>query len=215
MNTNYDSYKSIISLDIETQGQPDSLAIFEPKFEQDKRLTDPAKIEASNQAKRDDWQQEGALKAERGRIIGVGYSINGATPEVATSLTDESSLIHVILNLFTDCPDALFVGHNLLGFDLPFIRRRCWMNGISFPFAKADKWNPWTIRTFDTMKEWQLGNSRDMVSLDSLARGFGYGGKLGSGKDFAKLLQEDEGAAWAYLSRDVELSYKVARRMIP
>jgi hypothetical protein len=210
---NYNTHTNLIALDIETAPLPDSLALFDPSFEPDKRLTDPAKIEAALEAKRLDWLADGALKAERGKIIAFGYCVNGG--KVFTHLSDdEATLLPLILRVLQDVGDGTLVGHNLTGFDLPFIRRRCWMTGLAFPFAKADKWNPWTFRTFDTMKEWQLGNSRDMVSLDSLARGFGLGGKLGNGKDFAALMRTDKDAARDYLVRDVELSFKVAERMM-
>jgi len=106
-------------------------------------------------------------------------------------------------------------GFNILGFDLPFIRRRCIILGIPFEFYnRENKWQPWAFSTYDAMLDWQCGNYRDAnISLDTLSRALGVGKKTGSGADFAKLYAEDRDAALAYLRNDVLLTDAVCERM--
>src|SRR5258705_7040099 len=63
------------------------------------------------------------------------------------------------------------VGHNILGFDLPFIFQRCLVHGISVrPFVNLGEFNVRGV--FDTMHHWWLGAKRH-VSLDDIAWALG------------------------------------------
>ena len=59
------------------------------------------------------------------------------------------------------------VGHNIIGFDLPFIFQRCIVNELQVPnFVNLAEFNVRGV--FDTMHRWWLG-ARRTVSLDDLA----------------------------------------------
>jgi predicted PolB exonuclease-like 3'-5' exonuclease len=59
------------------------------------------------------------------------------------------------------------VGHNVVGFDLPFIFQRCLVNNIDVrPLVKITDFNARCV--YDTMHQWWLG-SRNRVALDDLA----------------------------------------------
>ena len=63
------------------------------------------------------------------------------------------------------------VGHNIIGFDLPFIFQRCLVQGMQVrPFVNLSEFNVRGV--FDTMHRWWLGAKRN-VSLDDLAWALG------------------------------------------
>lgn len=68
----------------------------------------------------------------------------------------------------------VIVGHNILGFDLPFLYRRSMICGVK-PSFELLKGKPWDIADYiyDTMNRWQMGNFREFVGLEELALAFG------------------------------------------
>lgn len=112
--------------------------------------------------------------------------------------------------------DGRFVGHNIHGFDLPFLIRRSWINGIDVPQGvMAGRY--FAGKFVDTMQLWGCGG-RDFVSLDAICKCLGVPGKGDdcSGADFARMF--DEGGesrmkALAYLANDLEMTQAVAEAM--
>lgn len=84
-----------------------------------------------------------------------------------------------IIALFFDSlrADHQLVGHNIIGFDIPFITRRALVLGVKLPpdYLWPRNLKPWDKRVFDTMQE--LGGG----SLNSLAEAFGIEGKSNHG----------------------------------
>ena len=69
----------------------------------------------------------------------------------------------------------VFVGHNLVGFDLRFLFQRSVMLGIRPPIWMPVNPKPWDESVFDTMTAWSGFGNR--VSLDKLCRAFGIAAK--------------------------------------
>lgn len=234
----------IFTFDIETAPAPDSFEKFEPVFEPKeeeqpripKNLKDPVKIaeaeaalvermaewerkrgESVNEA-RESWLQEGALKAERGRILAIGWKTKGQDVVIHHSAKDEGEVIRQFIQDVKDAIEHGFTiaGFNIMGFDLPYIRRRCLILGIPFPFFdRNEKWKPWKMLTYDAMLDWQSGAfGQKFASVDDLARGFGVGKKTGDGSKFAKLYAEDRPAALAYLTNDVVIEEGICEWML-
>ena len=68
-----------------------------------------------------------------------------------------------------DCDEL--VGHNIIGFDLPFIFQRCLAHALQArPFVNLGDYNVRGV--FDTMHRWWLGAKRH-VSLDDIAWALG------------------------------------------
>lgn len=191
------------------------LATFEPEFKADGRLKDPEKIAADIDAKASAWIEDSPLRAERGQVLAIGYSFNGKDVQISSG-DDESEILRCFTQMLATHSDKLtFAGFNILCFDLPFIRRRCVILGIPFPYYnQRDKWNPWKFETYDAMVDWQSGNRQDSISLDKLARGLGVGKKNGNGAMFHKLLKTDPGAAMGYLENDVLTTYAVCEKLL-
>ena len=106
-----------------------------------------------------------------------------------------------------------WIGHNVIEFDLRFLKQRAMVNNVRptvvIP-ADARHGN----NVFDTMKEW--AGWKGYVSLDKLAKAFGFEGKEGmSGTDVWPAFQAGEYEKIAeYNKSDVELTRKVYRRMV-
>lgn len=71
-----------------------------------------------------------------------------------------------ILEQFTDIagkimskyPKMQWVGHNIKGFDMPYIVKRCLVNGVSVPKDfHFQKRKPWENCLLDTMDIWKFG----------------------------------------------------------
>src|SRR5947207_4302392 len=74
--------------------------------------------------------EKGALDALTGRIVCIGLLIDDGRNISEATIADEDEL--KILTEFwgTIQPTDVLVGHNVLEFDLPFIRQRSWIFGI-------------------------------------------------------------------------------------
>lgn len=218
----------LFCFDIETEPQPadELLARFNPVFEPAGNLKDPEKIAADIAAKLQKWIDDSALHAERGRILAFGFSVRGSGPTVIHGEDEEDLLFQIIASLRDAIQDGeLISGFNIIGFDLPFIRKRCLINGIRFPwYNPLEKWNQWGFKAYDAMLDWQCGvrgggtaeqNAQTKLQrLDTVARALGVGQKTGDGANFAKLYREDRGAALEYLRNDVSLTRAVCERLL-
>lgn len=89
--------------------------------------------------------------------------------EEVTGIEHHTGMAHTALT---------FVGHNIVGFDLPFIKHRSIINGVKPPlaFRKAFDAKPWGGEVADTMLMWSADRER-RASMDKLCRAFGIPGK--------------------------------------
>lgn len=71
-----------------------------------------------------------------------------------------------------------FVGHNLIGFDLPFLKHRSIINRVipTLSMRKAFDAKPWGNEVADTMLMWSADKEK-RVSMDKMCRAFGIPGK--------------------------------------
>lgn len=203
-----------------------------PKFDEAMvklgNLKDPEKIAAKiaeAKAEHDaETRGKAALSALTGRVLAIGYRSERATliNHVAAIEGGEVGLLTQFWGRYDKSkPERRpFVGHNITGFDVPFLVRRSWLLGVVVPHGITDPSGRYLDRTFrDTMQVWQCGNWRDsFVSLDALGRALGLGGKTEGvgGADFARLYfgtPEERAKALEYLTRDVDLTYQVAQKL--
>lgn len=83
---------------------------------------------------------------------------------------DEKEIITKFWEIAKDV--ELFVGHNIMGFDFPFIYKRSVINNIK-PRMDINFARYRSHPIFDTMQEWEKWNSRGFTSLDAMAKIFG------------------------------------------
>ncbi len=113
---------------------------------------------------------------------------------------------------------SVWVGHNIHGFDLPFLIRRSWMNGVIVPEGVQQQGGRYfSNQLVDTMARWNCGG-RDYVKLEVISRFFGGQEKPSdcTGADFARLFDnggEDRLAALRYLAGDLEMTAHAAEAM--
>lgn len=223
--------KDLIALDIETGPETDDrLGLVEPEFKAPANWKDPEKIAAAIAEKREAWIAEAALSPMTGRILAAGWGSPdtgwnvagvGITDSDNPEPTTERDVIEDVFGLCGKAQAGAFriVGFNLGGFDLPFLVRRAMILGVRVPFAMRPNgqsrffWPPCFI---DLQQIWGCGDYRPHGSLNDICKLMGIGEKSGSGADFARLWlnPKTQHDAVKYLMRDLELTYKLAERLI-
>lgn len=150
-----------------------------------------------------------ALDPTTGQVLAIGLkSEKGA--KILDSVNEEQILKDFWAKaLELEAQGRSLVGHNVLGFDLPFIMRRSWIHGIDVAKLTVVK---------DTMKVWSCGVYGDSISLDRLARALDVGTKTEgiTGADFARLwngTDAEHKRAREYLLDDLRLTWDIANRL--
>lgn len=108
-----------------------------------------------------------------------------------------------------------FCGHNLAGFDLPFLKHRSIILGIKPPSAllKAINAKPWDGCIADTMLMWS-SDPHKRVSMDRLCKALGIPGKDGfDGSMVADTWPDDPQKVISYCMDDVERTRKIYKRL--
>ena len=197
----------MIVIDIETIAIPNAPM---PDFSAPGNLKDPVKIAAAIEEKKANWLADGALHAERGQVVAIGWR---NLKERAMTLTGpEPELLSAIWEVLRG--ETLVVGFNLHRFDLPFLIRRAWVNGVHVPMGSIFRNGRIDENRFvDLLKLWQCGDRQEYISLDMMARTLLGRGKTGSGADFGNLWAADRQAALEYCKADVDLTWDCALRM--
>jgi len=145
-----------------------------------------------------------------GRILCIGYAFDDGPVEALAG--DEGEMLVRFWELARDV--ELFVGHNIMEFDLPFIYQRSVVCGVR-PSVKLSFARYRSSPIYDTMKEWvQWG--RHSVGLEHLALALGVPtpkeGIDGSQVfEFYKAGKLDE--IVAYCKRDVATTRAVYKRI--
>jgi predicted PolB exonuclease-like 3'-5' exonuclease len=154
-----------------------------------------------------------SLSAATARILCLAYALEPPLDSPVSVLSgDERDILQGFWKLATET--NLFVGHNLLDFDLRFIYQRSVIQQIKpsreIPFARFRN-----APVFDTMHEWSKWG-REHVSLDLLARAL----EIPSPKeslDGSKVYPYFRAGRFSeicdYCSRDVETVRRVYRRL--
>lgn len=106
----------------------------------------------------------------------------------------------------------IFVGHNIVGFDLKIIRQRAIILGIRPPALIPFNTKPWDSNPFDTMAQW---DAKNFVSLNKICKALGIPGKDGTtGTDVYPMWREKRLMEIAeYCLSDVKKTRAVYKRM--
>ena len=175
----------------------------------------------------------GSLSATSGRVLSIAVQL-GPLPEIEESLQNntehvfgidangreqpESQALAEFLALMSgfDIEADEIVGHNVVGFDLPFIFQRCLVNDIGgAPFVNLSEYSPRGV--YDTMLRWWLG-ARNRVSLDDLAWVLGLQSSKTEEVEGSRVFDLYHAGRLAeireYNLSDVRLTRKVYERMV-
>jgi len=108
---------------------------------------------------------------------------------------------------------ALFITHNGLGFDLPFIKKRSIIHQVR-PSLDINLAKFRTEPVYDTMAVWSNWDMRGWVKLDVLARALNVETKSGSGEQVAEMWEKGQGPELAhYCLQDTYVTYACFCRM--
>jgi hypothetical protein len=179
--------------------------------------------------------QLGSLSATSGRILSIaihegpvaGFDLGGVEQRETERVfgidengaeQDENKSLLAFLDYmkgFDPDMDEL-VGHNILGFDLPFIFQRCLVHCISArPLVDLGEYRVRGV--FDTMHEWWMGAKR-FVSLDDIAWALGIESSKTATAEGSKVFELYQAGKLAeireYNLNDVRVTRKVYERMV-
>jgi DNA polymerase elongation subunit (family B) len=153
------------------------------------------------------------LDRSLGQIVCVGLIVldGGKEREISFVGSDE---INILNNIWAELkPMDYLIGHNLLGFDLPFLLARSTIRKVK-PTRKFDFRKYSTSAIFDTMQVWANWTMDQYPKLDLLAAVLGLEGKSGSGNQVAEWVHEEQ---WErireYCMQDVRLTRDIYHRM--
>ena len=159
-----------------------------------------------------------ALNGGYGYIVAIGYAVGDQEPtvlQVQGQVTERDILRQFFQLAAEEGAMPELVGHNLLGFDLPFIIHRAIQHGLRLPFWFPNRRNikPWSNRVFDTMLVWAGDKGR--ISLDELAFVLGIEVKPTiKGEDVPRLFWDQKFQQIAEHNReDVRVVQAIYRRM--
>jgi DNA polymerase elongation subunit (family B) len=156
--------------------------------------------------------RETALSGEFGRILCIGYRLDPVDKATQVLTGDEADMLRKFWELASEAD--LFVGHNVIYFDLRYIYKRSIIHRI-----KPSREIP-TIRyrnepVYDTMMAWNRW-SGELISLDKLARALGLPSskqELSGEKVYDAYLAGDVDRIYEYCKGDVDLTRQVHRRL--
>jgi DNA polymerase elongation subunit (family B) len=77
------------------------------------------------------------LDSETDRIIAIGLKLGDKTVIITNS--DEATMLGEFNNLLAKWQPDVICGHNIMGFDAPFITKRCSLHGIKSPFRISER----------------------------------------------------------------------------
>jgi 3'-5' exonuclease len=127
---------------------------------------------------------DGALSAVTCKIACIGL-VHGTSEQVFCS-ADEDEVLRLAYEYLSTLGDVVtYIGHNIAGFDLPYLRHRSIVNRRKPPLSlrKAFSAKPWEEQVVgDTMLQWS--HDRDKrISLDRLCRLLGIESPKANGID--------------------------------
>lgn len=165
----------------------------------------------------DELYEKSAFDGTFSRIVCIGLILLSDTMDaqgaVAWYGANEKGLLERFWARLGQLRPSLYITHNGLGFDLPFIRKRSIIHqvkpSLDIPLAKFR-----TEPVYDTMAVWSNWEQRGWVKLDVLARALNVETKSGSGKQVAEMWARGQGKDIAeYCLQDTYVTYACYCRM--
>jgi DNA polymerase elongation subunit (family B) len=174
-------------------------------------------LEAGEAAQQDRDYEKSAFDGTFSRIVCIGLIVlsDSMEPQGAVSWygSNESELLRQFWTRLGQLRPSLFITHNGLGFDLPFIKKRSVIHQVK-PTVEISLAKFRTEPVYDTMAVWSNWETRGWVKLDVLARALNVEAKSGSGKQVADMWAMGQGKEIAdYCLQDTYVTYGCYCRM--
>lgn len=161
-------------------------------------------------------EKQAALYPEFGMICAIGISDPGGKPThcLAGDYYEEKNMLVELRGILGET--ETLIGHNLKGFDLPYLSKRYLFHDLELPktLRVAGK-KPWEIPHIDTMELLKFGGGMSM-SLRSACFLLGLKDPKQevSGEDVYELFKKkDLDLIGAYVEKDVEATGKIFRKL--
>ena len=118
-----------------------------------------------------------------GQCIAIGYAVDDEPARCLyvedTSREAEAAILSDFFSVVSEAGSGKkLVGHNIIGFDLPFLWKRAMVLNVKPPFFFPRNPKPWSDMVCDTMLMWDA-TQRAGGSMDRLCRLLGIPGKDG------------------------------------
>lgn len=138
-----------------------------------------ADMVAAHEAKVQDAYLKTSFDGGLGQVCVIAYAVGNTSPVSYQASTPEGEkrLLEDFFCAITDAaPGLTFVGHNIIGFDLPFLWKRCMILGVKPPLCFPRSPKPWSEGVVDTMLLWDA-QQRAGGSMDRICKLMGIPGK--------------------------------------
>jgi len=127
----------------------------------------------------DAWKKN-AVQSLKGEIVCIGYAFTNDPPQ--TIIGTEEAIMDGFVNALiqegvTHLTQVYWIGHNLAGFDLPWLLHRAWKYGNRLLLDTIPT-NRYDDHVVDTMSIW-AATGRDYYKLGEIAKFLGIGSKGG------------------------------------
>lgn len=172
----------------------------------------PLKYEQDRQDYEDKIIREAALSPLTARVLCIGYWFRTQNHLVDDSPA-ESDLLIGFWDAWAAHNQSKCIGFNIFNFDLPFLVKRSWANGIRPPESIRKIY--WHDSFLDLMQVFAMGNrdSSGRISLSRLSRFLLGREKDRTGERFWELWESDRSEALLYVRNDIEITRQLAERM--
>lgn len=197
--------------DIETlPAAGDKMDLIKSFWEDSRKKSGAREIKGINDF--DTFFRNTSFQGEFGRICCIGYAIDDEPSDCLVG--DENEMLEKFWAIAKDAD--LFIGHNIMEFDLRFIYKRSIIKNIQ-PSRNLNFARYRSDPIFDTMKEWEKWGAQG-ASLHKLSIALDIASPKKEGIDGSKVydyfLAGKIDEICEYCKRDVEATRKVYKRMI-
>lgn len=166
------------------------------------------------------WRKT-SFDATQGHLCCIGWAIDDEDPVSVRidTIADEREMLASFFSALRkshqdhSTRQPLFIGHNHVGFDLPFIFRRAVILGVEPPMFLPQLPKAWDDSVFDTMVQWAGHGNR--ISMDNLCAALGIPGKDGMDGSMVcdAFIQGRIEDIATYCRQDVERTRAIYRRL--
>jgi hypothetical protein len=212
----------MLTFDIETLPTQDAeiieqlRATIKPPATHKKPETIAAWMEENAESSLADLVAKTSFEGIYGRIACIAWSDGDGVFATSPDNTEREVIALFYSFIENECHDTeKFCGHNIVGFDLPFLKHRSIILGIKPPRALLAAMNakPWDACIADTMLMWS-SDPHKRGSMDRLCKAFGIAGKDGfDGSMVAETWPIDPQKVIEYCKDDVRRTIEMHKRI--